>query len=308
MSYALCNCSDGAFNTGQPNCVDVMDRAKYLIFVQTRKNDGTLNTIPAGTTFDQTYLDGRVNADADERWYIFPILKNYTAERADPITEDIDSISYPVAEGTKTVSGELIGKLGAPVMKKIVDSFNCGSYSYFIVSQANQLAGYQPDSQTDLLPIPIEPGTMWSKFMEATKTTQSRVMQNFSVREDVNDGDLKYIPASDITADLANPQVMAEIQLDVTSPQTLPTEVEVTLTYEYFGTFGNPQPLEGISLVADFTVVNQTTSLPITPSGVVENSPGVYVLTIPAQTTSDVIAVTLNKDYFESNTDTVVSL
>lgn len=311
MSFTACSCADGANNVGQPNCVDVFARSKYLIFVQTRQNDGTLNSITPSDTFDQTFLDTKVNAATDERWYVMPIHKNYTAERAEAITEDIDGIPFNVAQGNKTVSFEYIDKVGAPPVVKNINSFACGAYSYFIVTQNNEVVGYQPSGEDNLLPIPVEQGTLYARFMEPTKTTKARTMAQMLVREDVNDGDLKMIPTDEITANLNDNRSVAEINLELTTPQTTATEIEITATYKYFGTFPNNQPLEGITTATDFEVYNQTTSSSVTPSGITETAPGVYTLTIPAQTTSDVLDVeitTTSKPFFESNNPTITSL
>lgn len=311
MSFTACSCADGANNTGQPNCVDVFARSKYLIMVQTRQNDGTLNSILPSDTIDQTFVDGKVNASKDERWYVMPLHKNYTAERAEAITEDIDGIPFNVAQGNKTVNFEYIDKIGAPPVVNSVNSFACGSYSYFIVTQANEIVGYQPSGEDNLLPIAIEQGTLYARFMEPTKTTKARTMAQMIVREDVNDGDLKMIPADEITANLNDNKSVAEINLALTTPQALATEIEITATYKYFGTFPNNQPLVGITTATDFVVNNTTTSTPVVPTGVAETTPGVYTLTIPAQTTADVLAVEINttsKPFFESNEPTIVSL
>lgn len=311
MSFTACSCADGANNVGQPNCVDVFARSKYLIFVQTRQNDGTLNSIAPTDTINQLFLDGKVNADKDERWYVMPLHKNYAAERAEAITEDIDGIPFNVAQGNKTVSFEYIDKVGAPPVVNSINSFACGSYSYFIVTQSNEIVGVKPSGEDNLLPIAIEQGTLYARFMEPTKTTKARTMAQMLVREDVNDGDLKMIPSTAITANLSDNKAVAEINLELTTPQTLATEIEVTATFKYFGTFPNNQPLEGITSTSAFVVTNTTTSLTVVVSGITETAPGVYTLTIPAQTTADLLEVeitTTSLPFFESNAPTIVSL
>jgi hypothetical protein len=304
----ICSCKEGSFNTGQPNCVDIFDRAKYIVLVRTRDNSGALNAIANNAVLDQSYLDTKVNETPDKRWYVFPNHIEFTDEREDPNTEDIEGIAYYASEGTRTINLFYQNKLGSPDMKKVIDSHKCFDNAVFIITHSNQIVGYQPQGVDDLLPMPIQTGTLWSKFIQRTKTTTNRVQMSWIVAESLNDGDLSFIPADAITGSLATLKGISDITLTPTTPQTVATTLVVQAQYTNFGTAFEKQPLLGVITVGDWDVFNETTSLAIVPSGVVETTPGVYTFTIAAQTASDVIRVELDKDGFEANSVTITAI
>jgi hypothetical protein len=82
---------------------------------------------------------------------------------------------------------------------------------------------------------------------------------------------------------------LIDVDFDITVNSA--TEIEFQANYEY-GNAVNRLPWRGAAL-ADFDLFNQTTNLAVTPSALTESSvtPGLYTLTLPAQTAGDVVAL-----------------
>jgi len=85
----ICDCNAGLGNTGMPDCVPVQELVKQWIVVPTYDSTRALNKITlAGLTFDQAFLDGKINeTDASQRWFPLPLHENATNERAETVLE-----------------------------------------------------------------------------------------------------------------------------------------------------------------------------------------------------------------------------
>jgi hypothetical protein len=83
------------------------------------------------------------------------------------------------------------------------------------------------------------------------------------------------------------------------------TGFSTELTYDY-GTAVTKQKFKG-AVLADFTLYNETTTASVTITSVTEATDGNYDFVIPAQTSADVLTLSLSKDGFEM-TDLTVTI
>ena len=73
MAIAFCSCTENKKNTGQPSCVPQKGSIAFQIFVQYFDSTGAINSIQTTDTFDQTFLDGKINnPNKSKRWYPLP--------------------------------------------------------------------------------------------------------------------------------------------------------------------------------------------------------------------------------------------
>jgi len=297
-----CNCKSGASNTGVPACVDVLNRTSYEIYMYKRANDGTYNSIQESDLVNgvlpTSFITAKINeTDPSKRWYVMPKVKNVTFEQADPNTEDIEGIVYPVSEGMITGTVDYISKYASPKWYGVLKSFECLDVAKYEVTVAGELIGLEYDDE--LRPLPMEQGTMWLKYQRPTKTSVAKIMQTVMWGEDFPVERINGL-ASDRFEDgaLESLNGLLDIILEENDAATT-TTVNVTAELCYGG-FDDKEKVEG--LVADdfnydgvATVYNVTddTSLAVT---VVESPEGVYTLTFAAQDSSDVIEVRVVKE------------
>ena len=277
---AVCNCNDGVLGFGTATCVGLASRAVGFGF-RKNKSYGSYNAIDGSSDTTQAAWETFLfTSDADVRMNVLRNVKTVVDERADPDFEELDGVSYVVAEGQRYISFEVIGTPSK--LKTIVEGLRCGEYGFTMITADNQLAGWKVAE--DLRGIPVEKGTLYTKIIPATRTTKTKLMVKFMVAESFDDGDMGYIPADMISADLlgTNPQVEAIVEAGIATATT------ATVTVDYYANDSTtPQDYVGAD-VGDFTLYNVTTDLAVTVT-VTEPTDGNYVLTFVAQTAADVL-------------------
>jgi len=275
----VCNCNDGVDGFGIASCVELMKRAVGFGFQKT-KSYNAYNSVDGSVVLDQaTWETLLYTSDKDVRMNVLRNVKNVTDERADPEFENLDGIDYVVAEGQRYISFEVIGTPSK--LKSIVEGLNCGDYSVFTITAAEQLGGWK--NGTDLRGVPIEKGTLYTKIIPATRTTKAKLMVKFMIAEAFNDGDTGLIPSDDVTADLLGTN--SQIQI-ATSAVTVASATTITLDLDYYANDSTtPQAYVG-AVAGDFDLYNNDTALSVAAT-VAEGVDGSYTLTFAAQTTAD---------------------
>ena len=279
---AACSCTGDTSPFGYSNCVSIAQRAVGFGFELLKDDTGLVNSIvaPVSQSDWESFL---YSNDEGLRINLLKNVKTVVDERADPETEELDGISYITAEGQRYISFEVIG---APnKLKSYVDGLNCKDGGFYMVSAGNEIVGRLEDGE--LFPIPYEKGTLYTKIIPATRTTQQKLMVKFMVAESFDDADMGFIPADQITADLK--ATTPQISVGFATAPAVASATTITCALEYnLNNSSVSQPYVGAE-TTDFDLYNVTTSasVPVTPSEPVTD--GTYVLTFAAQTTSDVL-------------------
>ena len=301
----LCSCDTGILNHGQPKCVDSFARDARLIFVQYQNDAGEVNSITQAdftSGLDQSYLDGKFNGSVDQRWYLTPTVNNVVGERAESVKQDIDGIPFNVRQGIRMYDGTFYGTVAATQYVNVLKSMSCQNIGMFIVDVAGNIIGMNNDVTGDLDPIKVQRNTLdvIYKFPSSSEVQQIQLM--FAYEENEQDGDLRYIKASDISADMLTQSSMSTVVLGAASAIST-TGFTTAITYTYGAQFAN-LPYEG-AVAGDFTLLDNA-GLTIAITSVTEGPSGTYVFVIPAQTPGDVLTLSYSKTTgtgFESTTD-----
>lgn len=288
MATAGCNCNGRIGNTGYPG-VKPFGVTAGLCMMPILASDGTRNGIDlTSANLGQALLDGINNLDPSKRIYPFNNLRNVTFDEADPNFETADNGErFKTRNGIKTVTFEAWG-VNEQFFAKASD--NCVNFGVFLVDVCGNLKGQLEEALELLAPRPVNQYSFFAKYMDATADTGAKVMFSMDYSLLTSDGGQWMIPDS-----LLAPYSALELQglIDVTFDITVnsATEIEFQANYEY-GNAVNRLPWRG-ALLADFALYNQTTQTAVTPSAVVESivTPGLYTLTLPAQTTGNVVAL-----------------
>lgn len=283
---ALCKCGAGLGNTGIPSCVQVPERISTLFPVAKFKNDGSANSIPVGTTIDQTFLDSKLSAtDSSIRWGKIANFEQVENVRAENEVEESDGISRKTADGLKTFTGRIYDG-ASKQFADILDNMGCSEMGFYIADSDENLEIQLNSDKTLMLPAYVERGTFSAIYVEATRTSRPYINVTFTWSRYLKDGNSYVIPADEITADLTS---RALIDVTVSNPTGLST---TSVTFDAKSKFGTASSLavKGLPVTA-FELFNVNTSSVVNPTLAVENTNGNYTLTFPAQTVGDVLVI-----------------
>jgi hypothetical protein len=290
----VCECDLALLNTGLPNCTTVHSVAERIFLVSRTDADGVVNKIPNGTTINQTYLDGKINEVAPlKRWY--PIAGEFLDVeqlREDAVyNEHSNGTKAFIRKGVKNFTGFLSNF--PAVYLTTLDQFKCGDWTIMFVDANGGLVGYA-GANLSMVGIPLQRQTFDANFVEATDSTEAMLKVMFQWNTNTTDADIRYISPSGITGDLLNAQGLVDV-IPYKTDSSLGFNVVSTtsLTFDAKTLFGTK--VTGL-LLADFNLNNLTTPAAIVPSAVTELPEGFYTITIAAQTTNDVLSITIAKD------------
>ena len=100
---ATCTCDYSLQNTGTPSCEPLQKYTTGVIFVPYYDSTGTLNSIPAATTVNASYVTGKLNqTDTSKRCFPLMNVKNAASEKGDNIVETFeDQSALLISEGVR---------------------------------------------------------------------------------------------------------------------------------------------------------------------------------------------------------------
>lgn len=290
----LCTCDFGLGNSGTPNCFPIGNVTNNLIIVPTYDSTGARNFIDTTATLDSTYFTARINdADTSKRWYPLPAMKNVEDVRAEAITESFnDGTTVKIQQGARTFTGMMIKQ--SPVLVGKIANYACTKISAFVIDIDGNIIG-NGEEAGKLYPIEVDNESWDVIFMKATDTTVSKIQLNYTYDRNEDDGNLRMILASEMSQDVRD--LVGLLDVNVVADTITTTTFNLTATFDY-GSQVTPLPFEG-AVLADFTLYNETTTSSIAITSVTEGAAGVYAFVYPAQTSADVMTLSLSKNGFE---------
>ena len=293
----ICSCANPAYpSMGRPNCVVEQRPMAFPIIVPRYKADGVtrnsidLTSLTLGDDI-QTLIDA--GTAAQERFYPFPRVENTTFERTDSVTEDAPSgRSYKIygQGGIYTLAFELWAKDAVYPLLKQAENLGCSEFDYFYVSVDGYLWGELSADGENLYGYMADANTYDAFNVFATDTTVQKINVSWDLDSDVALSSSFAISPEILgyKATTLTPLIAATQSLEAAST----TSIVSTVT-DGFGTAQELGYVTGISSLS-FTAYNVTTAATIVVGGALETSDGVYDITIPAQTASDVVRISAN--------------
>lgn len=307
---AVCKCDSGLVNSGIPNCVTGFERIVKLFFVYQVATDGTSNGIPCTQTIDEAYLTSKLNeTDPSKRWYPTGKISTITEVRNDPTTETIDNVDLIVEKGSRTFNGFFVDTAtSSPTYLKFLKSAECPSIMYFGIDVNGTIVGIESIEGVGLVDtlqgLKIQQKSMFSRPVPATSTTVAKNELTFTLDQLVQDEDIAFISAAEITADLLNANGLLDVTLDDLSSSVTELVIEAKLVY---GSLCNKLPFSGADAVLDWSLFNITEGLAVPITTIVEDPAGTYTISYSAQTALDEVRLTLAKDGYSATVlETVV--
>lgn len=303
------NCRNNNF--GRPACID--DIADITTF---------LPCVPKNQLFDLDALNYNAliakftASDIEDRILGMPQMQEVKLPIADSLIKEASNQRKQfIREGKRSFEGDMWGTDATPAMKAKLRSLRCcGDVGGFFPTSKNQLIGVRKLVNTvsgavyKFTAIKFDGQSFDPKLMLAEATEPNMIRVLFDLDRNFDDGELWVIDCDNLwdatnevmtQLDLANLPVIIDCQLTENSATTT-TTIELAINDD----FRNGTRIAGVDdvgnvtglVLADFLVENVTDSTTITPSSVAETSTGVYLITFVAQTSADVIRVSLVLD------------
>lgn len=286
-----CECNVGLSNTGTPNCQPIADVTKRLILVPYYTNAGAINEIDVNAvTFNSAFFLGKTqNADKSIRWFPTPDIENIEDVRADAVFESLNSgKNIFIQQGVRTFTGVIIKQ--SPEYLAKLESAGCVKLGAFIIDKGGNLIGNGGSSAGMLRPIKIDNNTFYPRLEKSSDTTIQKIQINFEWDIAEQDSNIRMVAAADMSYDLFNLTGLIDIYGETPTNVTT-TGFEMDLNVNY-GSMKNIITAKGLVL-ANFTLFNITDNAAVTITSVTESPDGHYAFAFAAQTSGDVLRLTV---------------
>ena len=289
-----CNCNAGLSNTGRPNCLPIQSVTSKLIMVPLVANDGTLNYIDLTAPLP-TWNDLINEADASKRWFPTPIFENVELPKADSQFEEANSGRMVfLRQGKRSFSGELWAEYSSPTLLSKLQNNRCVDFGVYIIDVNGNLIGSKVND--GLYPIPVDNPSFDPKYMFATDSTTSKIMVAFDFERLFDEGTMYMITPTEAGVNFNDLNGL----IDVNFYNVILSSGSITFDAKFdYGTALNPIIYQGAINSGDWTLINITTSTPITLLTVTENPAGTYALTYASQTAGDSMQLLVSKDGYD---------
>lgn len=289
-----CNCNAGLSNTGRPNCLPIQSVTSKLIMVPLVANDGTLNFIDLTSPLP-TWNDLINEVDASKRWFPTPIFENVELPKADSQFEEANSGRMVfLRQGKRSFSGELWAEDSSPTLLSKLQNNRCVDFGVYIVDVNGNLIGSKVG--TGLYPIPVDNPSFDPKYMFATDSTTSKIMVAFDFDRLFDEGTMYMITPTEAAINFNDLNGLIDVNFSNILVQTGSITFDAKFDY---GTALNPIIYQGATLVSDWSVFNNTTSLAVTISAITESPAGTYFVQYTSQTTGDSLTISVAKDGYD---------
>lgn len=288
-----------------PNCCKTggssdTGKGKQILFGTARRYyaqyriaaDGTKNKID-GSTFKGSQSDWDAltkNPDPTKRLYPIGELEEVTNERAESIKQTFASGTNLIIEkGPRTVTA-FIPEVDN-VYAGIVDTLGCEDIHIYASDVCGNFQGYQPDKSTQFLfGARVQKGTFESNPVFAADGTAQGAQIAFEFSKLMLDKEIRQFNADELEVSPNDIDGLIGVDIAVSGEST--TGFVGVATYCY-GTAKTKQPLIGAAL-GSWSLFNDTSGLSVTIISANESPDGTYTFTYAAQTSGDVLTLSLD--------------
>ena len=283
----FCNCDGTLGNTGRPSGVKAFGIPR-MILVQKTFNNGVRNSIPAGSTYDQAFIDAYINATDDTKMFPIGGLENVATVREASTFETFGSGAQSlVRQGVKPFSA-FIPDAETTYLSKIKQG-GCEDLQIYVVDECGSIRGSVSSDGLNLYGTKVQRNTWDPIYKERTDAESNGITLSFQFDINELDENLKMIASTDLDFDA----LALTGLIDVLSTVGAITATSVVIDLETcYGSFDNSIKFSGYA-IADFVLTNNTTVAPVTIDTLVESPDGTYTLGYVAQTAADEMELTL---------------
>jgi hypothetical protein len=223
-----------------------------------------------------------------------------------------DSLKEEGASGRKsflrngiiTVTAETWDKDGTSVIKGKMAQLRCADWGVLFVTDKNLIIGRETNDNL-FAPIAIDSQSVDPKFMFKTNTTTQKVMLTFDLDRNFDDSTYYAVSGDELwstvdetvkSIDFNDVPKIVDCDLSLSTTATT-TQVQIAVNDAYRQGARNVNNTDLGNVIGlsdlDFLVTNVTDLTTITPSSIVEEPSGNYIISFSAQTSGDKIKVDL---------------
>jgi hypothetical protein len=227
------------------------------------------------------------------RWFPLPNFENVELPKADSQFEEANSGRMVfLRQGKRSFSGELWAEDSTPTLLGKLQNNRCVDFGVYIVDVNGNLVGSKVNG--GLYPIPVDNPSFNPTFVFATDSTTQKIMVTFDFDRLFDESTMYMITPTEAGINFNDLSGLVDVNLIVTSSSATDITFDAQLDY---GTALNPILFMG-AVAGDFQLYNNATSSIVTIS-LVENYDGNYTATFLAQTSGDLLTLSVNKDGFD---------
>jgi hypothetical protein len=296
------DCCNERPNFGHPACIEDLGGVSRFIFVP-------LLSAFVNPSLDSAYYSfflSRLTTDGDGKYRPFPEVENFVWTPAESQFEESSNGKKSfIKNGKTTIACETWdGNATVKMVAKMV-ALRCSNWGLYLVTDSNKLVGSLKSGI--LTPIAIDEQSIQSLFQFKTDATTQKIMFSFDLARNFDvstlyaiDGDLIWdnvnaeIKPIDFNNDLPN---VVDCQLSKNSA-FITTGGAISVNDDYRQGTRNVEAGDSLGnvtglVVGNFLVENLTDATTVTPTSVTENGTGNYEFVLPAQTSGDIVKISL---------------
>lgn len=291
-------------NTGASICPFLMKVGRRVILVPTIGSDGTANGFDTIAEVTKTALQAKFDAeDPLDRFYPLPVVENVENIRAETVFFEWNSgQKVRIRQGPRTFKASLPSDHTDTTLIKRLQAWYGQSFGVYIIDKAGNFI-YDKGDSGEVMPMAVDGNSFDLNLVTETYSEPLFSLMQFDFSQDLNDGDIYYIPVSSLDFDGLGTDFYGLWDLTVTA-----TAIATATTFSVETVYA--VPVTGL-LVGDISIYNNTTSATVTVDTLTESPtvPGTYVgAHASGVTATDSITLTINKTKYEiTDTDITVS-
>ncbi len=309
------NCCATRPNFGRPVCIDDFGTITSMILVPLYDSLGIKYAFDIRSLTYENLYDAFFAVNPADRLYGFPQLENVEYAIADSLKEEgASGRKSHLRDGIITITAESWDKDGTSTIKGKMAELRCSDWGVFYVTDKNLIVGSYVATIAGALggengyfaPVKIDSQSVDPKFMFKTNTTTQKVMLTFDLDRNFDDSTYYAIGGDELwsstdeevkSIDFNDVPKIIDCNLSLNEVATT-TQAHIAINDDYRQGARNVNNTDAGNVtgltVADFLVTNVTDLTTITPTSVVEEPTGVYIITYSgAQTSGDKMKVDL---------------
>jgi hypothetical protein len=300
------DCCNERPNFGHPACIEDLGGVSRFIFV------------PMGTNYNlvddlvyQAIVDNFTDIlNVPEIWAPFPEVENFVWTPAESQFEESSNGKKSwIKNGKTSIACESWDGNATAKMVAKMEALRCAQWGILLVTDSNKLIGSSSlkAGEKSIKPIAIDEQSIQALFQFKTDATTQKIMFSFDLARNFDvstlyaiDGDLIWDATSeavkpiDFNNDLPN---VVDCQL-AKNGAFITTGGAITVNDDYRQGTRNVAAGDSVGnvtglVIGNFLVENLTDATTVTPTSVTENGTGVYEFVLPAQTSGDIVKISL---------------
>jgi len=280
--------------TAHSACPFLMRIGRRLIFVPTYDSTGAKNNFLTEADVTKANIQAKLDeTDPLNRYYALPLMENVEDLRAESTFFEWNSGQKVfIRQGARSFTGLMPD--GDPQFLDRLQTWKGQDFACYIIDADGNFV--YSDGTGQINPIAIDGNSFDVTMVKATDSEPFSIMIQFDFRDDINDGNLRYLPLHDLdfdgrTSDLYG--LLPLVPIVDAAAAGVTTTVKVTTDY---GT-----PVTGL-VAGDFTLYDVTAATDLAVTDAVEdvNAPGVYTLTATTTVQGNTTRLTVAKIKYQS--------